>query len=103
MRLKDGVVINGLDMEHMGPVLAVADRIWKKYGREEGATITAGLDGIHMEGSKHYTGNAVDLRNRYFTQEEQEEVFIELIESLDNDVYDLVHHKTHYHIEYDPK
>lgn len=31
---------------------------------DEGLVITAGSDGTHMAGSKHYTGEAVDLRSK---------------------------------------
>jgi hypothetical protein len=29
---------------------------------EEGLVITSGSDGVHMKGSRHYTGEALDLR-----------------------------------------
>jgi hypothetical protein len=31
---------------------------------DEGLVITAGSDGAHMAGSKHYTGEAIDLRTK---------------------------------------
>lgn len=31
---------------------------------EEGLVITAGSDGMHMTGSRHYTGEAIDLRSK---------------------------------------
>lgn len=31
---------------------------------EEGLVITSGSDGTHMAGSKHYTGEAIDLRTK---------------------------------------
>jgi hypothetical protein len=31
---------------------------------DEGLVITSGSDGTHMEGSKHYTGEAIDLRSK---------------------------------------
>jgi hypothetical protein len=33
----------------------------------EGLVITAGSDGTHMAGSKHYTGEAIDLRTKTLT------------------------------------
>lgn len=102
MKIKDGAVIAGLDIK-MRPVLIEAEKIWKRYGREEGITITSGLDGVHSAGSLHYYGRAIDLRTRYFSESEKSVVFQELKEVLDETLYDVVSHSTHIHVEYDPK
>lgn len=34
----------------------------------EGVVITSGSDGTHMTGSKHYTGEAIDVRSKTFTK-----------------------------------
>lgn len=68
----------------------------------KGVTITAGLDGKHMEGSKHYLGNAIDIRKWLYTADE----ITALLDNLRHELgtsYDIVEEKTHIHIEFDPK
>lgn len=66
-------------------------------------TITSGTDGKHMEGSKHYTGDALDIRSSVFPDYDARSLFlIELRNRLGKD-YDIVIEKDHIHIEYDPK
>jgi hypothetical protein len=66
--------------------------------------ITAILDGEHMEGSKHYDGDAFDIRILYgmYTKAQVQDLVQNLRDNLGKD-YDVVLHKTHIHIEYDPK
>lgn len=64
--------------------------------------ITAIFDGKHMKGSKHYEGNAFDMRTWIYTNEELSTLYINLAQNLGED-YDVVLHKTHLHVEYDPK
>lgn len=81
----------------MRAALAAAEKIWVKHGREEGITITAGLDGVHSAGSWHYYGCAIDIRNHYFTDEEKQTTYLELKKALSE--YDIIKHATHIHIE----
>lgn len=83
-------------------ILPELESLWTDFGRKEGVTITAGLDGKHMKGSKHYEGLALDLRTRYFTPQEIDQISSKLIYHFE-DTYDVVVHTTHIHIEYDPK
>lgn len=64
--------------------------------------ITSGTDGKHMEGSKHYTGDALDLRTRNLTKKQQVQVMNALRKRLGPD-YDLVMESDHMHLEYDPE
>ena len=96
MILKKGVTIIGLHPV-MRRVLRMAERVWRENGREEGVTITAGLDGIHSAGSWHYYGLAVDFRTRYFTEEVEQKVYDALRASLPG--YDVVKHESHIHVE----
>ena len=77
--------------------LRAAEAIWKSMGRSEGITITSGLDGTHTAHSWHYFGAAIDLRNRYFNEEDKGVVMSRLREALPG--YDIVEHSTHIHIE----
>lgn len=64
--------------------------------------ITALADGKHMTGSLHYEGNAWDIRNRDIPKNERHAIAEKLRDALGED-YDVVGHKSHYHVEYDPK
>lgn len=99
MKIKDGVIISGLQ-ECMRPILKHAGEIWRKQGEE--LVITAGLDGEHSAGSLHPYGKAVDLRIRYFDEDTKRKVAHELKKTL-GCYCDVIVHKTHIHVEYDPK
>ena len=99
MKIKDGVILAGLDIK-MRPVLIAADSIWDEYGQE--LVVTAGLDGAHSAGSLHYYGLALDLRTRYFDDAMREVIGQDLEDRLPID-YDVVVHSSHVHVEYDPK
>jgi hypothetical protein len=101
MRVKEGVDLMGLQTPII-VALSVADEIWRKYGIDEGVTVTSALDGKHKEGSLHYPGLAVDLRTRYFSNEICNMVANELRENLPDD-FDVVLEATHIHLEYDKK
>ncbi len=99
MKQKKGVVLAGLKIV-MRNVLIQANDIWDKYGKK--LVVTAGLEGNHSAGSLHYYGYAVDLRTWYFSKVVKAKVARELQEALGSD-YDVIVHKTHIHVEYDPK
>lgn len=64
--------------------------------------ITSGTDGKHMTGSKHYTGEAVDIRSRNMTPLQRDYFVKALQERLGLD-YQVIVEKDHIHCEYDPK
>ncbi len=64
--------------------------------------ITSGTDGTHMKGSKHYEGNALDLRRKNMTPDVLAQYLLVLKERLGRD-YDVVLERDHIHVEYDPK
>ena len=96
MKIKEGASITGLHPV-MRPVLKASESIWVTHGRDEGVTITGGLDGTHSAGSWHYYGLAVDLRTHYFDDFVKKEVAADLIDALPE--YDVVVHSTHIHVE----
>lgn len=102
-KVKGGANIGGLGVE-MKQAISVVANIYKKYGYT--LCITAGTDGKHMSGSKHYEGNAIDCRIWGL----KEAGFFKIIpndlqEALDDfkSGYQVVIEGDHYHIEWDPK
>lgn len=65
-------------------------------------TITSLLDGRHSIKSKHYTGNAFDIRISKYTPFELKALVKALKIALGTN-YDVILEKDHIHIEYDPK
>lgn len=111
MTYKDGVytsvvsVINGQETHlEMSPeikaAMLTANALHKEMTGKE-MVITAIFDGKHMEGSKHYAGNAFDMR-RWDIGGKVKEFISALKTSLGTD-YDVVNEATHIHVEFDPK
>ena len=98
MVLKDGVILAGLDIRMRWALLEL-DRLYKKYGRKEGVTITSGLDGEHSAGSMHYYGLAVDSRVFYFDDWTRKRLVEDLTVEL-CDSYDVILEKDHIHVEW---
>ena len=97
MRLKDASVNpDGITGELFLALLA-ADEVYKAHGSE--AVITSMNDADHMQGSKHYTGEAADLRR--WNVWSPSKVVRELRDALGDD-YDVILERTHIHIEFDP-
>ena len=97
MPIKRGVDVSGLKPEILIAYVE-AQFIWREQATR--AVITSGLDGNHMEGSKHYIGQAIDLRTRDLTNPSLARD--KLSQSLGSD-YDVVLESDHIHVEYDPK
>lgn len=64
--------------------------------------VTCGIEGYHSIASLHPKGHAVDLRTKYYSQEQAEEILRRFKLKLDKD-FDLVLEKDHFHLEHDPK
>ena len=79
MKLKDGVVLLGLQLQ-MRVVLMTAESIWKAHGQE--LVITSTAEGVHSSGSLHPYGYAVDLRTRDFNDVEARTVSASLRNAL---------------------
>lgn len=60
--IKQGVSLKGLQPQ-MAVAYAIVQDIYRQFGY--GATITSGNDGVHMAGSCHYTGDALDFRTKH--------------------------------------
>lgn len=98
VQLKDGVVIDGLDIDKMGPAIAAARNLY--HARGEPCVITSALDGKHSKGSLHYKGLALDFRTR--TLDDPQALATALATALGDD-YDVVLEGDHLHVEYDPE
>lgn len=96
-----GYLIRRTMAPELQSIINVVDNICRAVGGVEG-TITAVFDGKHKSGSKHYIGDAFDLRIRHLNQLQKLELF-ELIKNKLGKKFDVVLHSTHIHIEYDPK
>lgn len=99
MKLKDSTVNPfGMTAELLFGLI-IADQVWKENGKE--LVVTSLNDGKHSVTSLHYSGNAADLRTRYFSDPEL--IAGLLREKLQNTDYDVVVESGHIHFEYQPK
>lgn len=80
--------------------IIIASNIFAEYSKD--LVITSLCDGKHSKNSKHYEGNAIDLRRRHLTSDELTNIYNKLANTLGDD-YDVIIETTHIHIEYDPK
>lgn len=100
MKLKPGVIVQGISNEAIFGVLA-AQAVYQKYGLD--FVITSMLDGKHSSKSKHYRGDAVDIRTRHIQNDNMKAQIVADIKSALGDDYDVILESTHIHLEYDPR
>lgn len=94
--------------------MMVADEVWRDLGVEQGAYVTSVSDGAHSDGSRHYTGNAVDLRiwnllpapfdgdfDRADLRAAANHAAAELRDRLTEE-YRVIVERTHIHVQYSP-
>ena len=95
IRVKAGVLPHNL-------IIAAA---MANEGAEQGQNIviTSGTNGTHMTGSKHYTGDALDMRTSNFPTPSAMMTFVDGLRKRLGGDYDVVVEKDHLHCEYDPK
>ncbi len=69
-------------------------------------TITSGNDSHHMEGSKHYTGDALDVRSKHLSEEQLASLVSIVRRRLGYGYQVIVEDRgkpgEHVHLEYDP-
>ncbi len=101
IRLKDKTVnVKGLKQVISQKLIGLGNICKAIEGEKYIMTITSAKDGVHMKGSKHYSGEAIDVRK--FDMKNVKIVVEEFKEYLGKD-YDVINEKTHIHIEYDKK
>lgn len=99
--IKPGVNLKGISPEIV-IALQVAESIYAKHDIEGGLVVTSALDSKHKRGSKHYIGNAVDIRTRTVPNDDLKLLISEEIAAALGNEYDVVLESTHIHIEFDP-
>lgn len=100
MKVHDSALFKRLKRETLIIVLVV-ERVWEELGLPE-PTITSANDKEHMEGSRHYTDDALDFRTWDITPELQPRAD-GLLRRWLGARYDVVWESDHLHIEFDPK
>ena len=101
MKFKEGVDSTRITPELI-IALVIADFVWKSHGQD--LVITSLNDSKHSRTSLHYSGQAADLRSRYFTAEEKRSVATDLEAALGHSHdYDVVVENDHIHLEWQPK
>lgn len=98
MQLKTGVKIRGIAPELLLG-LFIADRIYKEKFQTE-MVVTSVIDGVHMQGSKHYLGQGADLR--IWGLEAKVKVVVNELKLALDENFDIVEEGDHIHLEYDP-
>jgi hypothetical protein len=100
MIIKPGVRIAGLSI-NMQLALDWAEEVYEKYGHSLIITEGYAFSG-HMKNSKHYTGEAVDIRI-WNLGADTHRIYGQIKKGLDDYGYDTILESDHIHIEYDPK
>ncbi|MDH5546604.1 MAG: hypothetical protein OEZ43_13500 [Gammaproteobacteria bacterium] len=104
----NGADISGLNYR-LNMTFPYIDSAIRQNSNQYEGVITSGTDGIHMPGSLHYSGYAVDVRGNNFSTKQLHNIGSDLRRLLGSD-YDVIvetyptsPYKNHIHIEYQPK
>ena len=99
MKTKAGVVMEGVKPEILfvcGVAHAVHDDLFHSP-----VVVTSLIDGKHMPNSLHYTGRAVDFRDRDLSFEQASAFVSELSRLLVPLGFQVIREKDHIHVEFD--
>ena len=99
VQFKDGVSVDGIKKETIALIVILNTYFELRIGKE--FVVTSCTDGKHMKGSKHYSGNAIDIRSRHLTTSEINKLK-SWFDCHHGVKYDMVVEKDHIHVEYDP-
>ena len=99
IRLKHNVRARGIAPEAL-LIVQIAAPIWLDEGADE-CVVTSITDGDHSTGSKHHTGEAIDLRTKNLPDQTAIRSAAERLQTALGDSYDVVTESTHCHVEYD--
>lgn len=100
MNLKPDVKVTGVQPE-IWYAIGVAATLHRLLPLGD-ITVTSLNDSAHKEGSRHYTGLAVDLRTKDLGNIDRPLWFNQLHEHLQPFGFDVLDEHTHFHIQYKP-
>ena len=101
MLLKSGVSIDGCRAEILIAAITIIGPVFRRYGHT--AVVTSGTEKYKhsADRSRHYSGDALDFRSRYFSVAAKYEVLEELQRKLGKH-FVVILEATHYHVHYAP-
>lgn len=99
INFKPGVVINGISLKMLQGVCYAAE-MYEILGLP--FVVTSIMEGVHKEGSRHFSGNAIDIRTSNVPRKTWLKIVEELTDYLPKS-FQIVLEIDHIHIEYDPK
>ncbi len=102
--VKTGVVFNRL-LPEIYNLFPIIEEVWNHFNQVP--VITSANDGKHMQGSRHYTDQAIDLRSKTLDPEQKQHALSELRRRAGRD-YDILlecegTENEHLHLEWDRK
>ena len=107
LSIKHGVDLVGITVPMLMATMVV-NSVYSHYEAE--CTITTGRNGVHMRGSLHYAGNALDYRTKNIAEDSVKTAIYKDIKERLGMQYDVVLHPYvnegnpgHLHIEFQPK
>ena len=88
-------------------IMAAISNVIQQMDEPVDVTITSGTDGKHMTGSKHYSGDALDIRSKNFPNAQSKRAFMTAVLMRLGKGYQMIlEHEgkaqEHFHCEYDP-
>ena len=101
MLLKKGVSIAGCRAEILIAAITIIAPLYKRYGHQ--LVITSGTEDVKhsVKRSKHYCGDALDLRHYYFSDKAKHQV-VEELKLLLGDNFVILLERHHIHVHYAP-
>jgi len=101
MLLKEGVSISGCRAEILIAAITIVCPVFMKYGHT--AVCTSGTEKYKhsAERSRHYSGDALDFRHRFLSDQGKHDIVEELKLKLGKNFVILLE-RTHIHIHYAP-
>lgn len=106
IRFKDDARPTGIwHSRELRRAFPIVEEVWHSFGQVD-VWVTCGPEGEHSPGSCHGCGDAVDLRSRFFSDEQKERIASEVRAKLATEYprqFDFVLEGDHFHLEYDPK
>lgn len=100
LSVKKGVKIAGMSPEILLGIMIV-NGVYEEFGYQ--CTITEIMPTVkHVRASKHITGDGVDIRKSNIPFSKRKGVYLTCKAKLGEN-YDFVNHKSHNHLEFNPK